>query len=251
LPRYKQLALHLEEKLDPQEVLTEVAQDLFDYRISAGRLADYHLEAPKLEPFPLPAYPPVKPQLPDTGFLLEMLSPPAAQAAQNGVHQDCAKSLDQTVANMRRLKVTLGHDNKLGDAVKNFLLTAAKDTGVVKINVNDKDILGDIIDNTMWSYDLAGEITDGKSEEAKQRVVKKFATLGLQENGLQTDGAPGGPARSQSLRQDSALGLGKGPKKNQGPQKEALPAGQTQAGHGFQVERSRVYEMDIRGGRGP
>ncbi len=174
-----QCGINQDEVIDLEQMLTEIERYLFDYRITADRVARRYLEAPKVEPYLLPLIPPqpASSKYMELPRWMNILTVPCAHAASKTVNKDCYKALDETVANMRRLKVTLGHDNKLGEAVKEMLIASVKDLnlGFTNIAKLQQDVIGPTLDNIMWSYDLAGEISDGKNKEAEKRVIEKFS----------------------------------------------------------------------------
>lgn len=187
--------LTMTEVIDQAQVLAEIERLFVDFEITAEELHNYYIAPPKVEPRPQP---PLKPSgssrldpalyweyqpavtLPlkegDTPCCNRVALRRAAASAN-----PCDKAMDKTIKDMRRMQVSLGHDNQLKKALWDMAKTLVKDLDLGPGGVKQaQEWVGWVMDEGEFAYDAYGDVQAGKTKEAIDKAVMHFSVKAFQ-----------------------------------------------------------------------
>lgn len=179
--------LSLTEKVDQAAILAEIERLFVDFKISQPEVMQYFLDPPKILPAPQPPLKPAPTSRLSPALYIEPVRSSAlplaegscscsttprlwqlATAASGG---GCDKAVQIAIDQMRRIKVSLGHDNQLKQALWDMAKSLAKDVKLSPGGLKKaQEWIGKAMDEGEWAYQLYGEVESGKYDEAVQRV---------------------------------------------------------------------------------
>ncbi len=179
--------LGLTEKVDPAAVLAGIERAFVDFKITRDELMRYFLDPPRITPSPQPPLGPAPTSRLKPALYLE---PPRAAAPMPLAEGSCActasrlpwrraaattgcdQAVQRAIDQMRRIKVSLGHDNQLKQALWGMAQSLAKDLDLSPGKLKKaQEWIGKAMDEGEWYYQLHGEVKSGQHNQAVQRVA--------------------------------------------------------------------------------
>jgi hypothetical protein len=189
----RQCGLGLAEAVDQKAILKEIEDAFEDFAITPQDLMQHYIEPPQIETAP---HPPRKPDggaglapailvMPDGATPLSLMRAHYKPAADGPLYRlaaatdkGCGKQLQTAIDRMRRIKVSLGHDNQLKKALWDMTRALVKDVNFGNANLkNIQKDLDDYLEWAEWGHGLHGDFEAGKTDEVIQKISHKVSLI--------------------------------------------------------------------------